>query len=233
MRSAAGKALAAMAAHSGEIIASGYLTRSGTCWPRLSFTHVPSPGSVICASGCAANMKSGAPSAASAAAAPPEAVAKTGIIHSFSSPAAGAEPSARNQPCLSLSVTPPPAAALASSTSSRGKPICVVHWPIMAVTGLPEASSHAFHRSPVVALPYLNSCMYARSPCTKCSLPTTACTMRTTEPPLQYEIASKTCSTSSAFAMGTWIGWEERSASSCSARPCMSVMNCSHMLQLG
>ena len=38
-----------------------------------------------------------------------------------------------------------------------------------------------------------------------------------------------TCSTSSALAMGTWMGWLERSASRLSARPCMSVMNCSHL----
>ena len=45
-------------------------------------------------------------------------VAETGIVHTFSSPAAAAEPSARNQLCLSFSVTTPPE-AVASATCNH------------------------------------------------------------------------------------------------------------------
>jgi len=139
-----------------ENIESGYLTRMGTYCCALSFTQAPSP--LVCTSWVASFMipMCGVPSPPSA---PPEHATKSGMAHVFSSSAATLDPSAKNQPCFNCSVSPPPGVGVAAVSSSRGNPIWRVHSPIISAMGWREASSHAAHRSPVVALPYLNSCM--------------------------------------------------------------------------
>ena len=197
------------------------MTRIGTFCPALSFTHLHVPGTLTLPVASLRKAIGGGTPGASV-------TAKMGIGHVFSSAFATAEPSERNHDCLRSSLP-----ALMPTTSTSGKPICFVHWPISSSIGWPELFAHAAHRSFVVALPYLNVAMYSRSPSLKAASPTTAWIIRMTEPPLQYEIASKTCSTSLASPIGTWIGCDDRSASSLSARPCMSMMNCSHIFHSG
>ena len=109
-------------------MASGYLTRIGTCCPALSFTHAPSPGT-------ASDSVSPRMSAIGGGGAPggaPEHAAKSGMGHVFASSGATAEPSPRNHDCLSLYGSEPPAPP--PVTSSSGKPACAVHCPISSLT---------------------------------------------------------------------------------------------------
>mmetsp|Transcript_31672 Transcript_31672/g.77551 ORF Transcript_31672/g.77551 Transcript_31672/m.77551 type:complete len:205 (-) Transcript_31672:384-998(-) len=100
-------------------------------------------------------------------------------------------------------------------------------------TSPPVASVSARHRSAVSVLAYLWRSKYALRPARKRSAPSTSCAMRTTVLPLQYEMASNTCSTSSACAIGTWMACDERSASRRSAAPMASTAYCCHTLKSG
>ena len=120
-----------------------------------------------------------------------------------------------------------------SERCTMGNPGVVSHDLTILDTGLPDSASMHLHRSAPSALPYLNFLRYSLRPFLNEPPPTYCSSMRSTHPPLSYEMGSNISRIWEGDATSTSIGWVDLMESRSIPVLMASVRNCPHMSHSG